>query len=135
MSKELKALEDIILYLNANEPKGLYVENIIIIKSALKRLQEIDTNTIPNMKERYNECNIERIIVRNERAKLYKENEKLKRVLEIIKEKKVNVDILLDYIQRDNKLSLGALKTYNLEVDKSKHLTQEEFNLLKEVLL
>lgn len=36
MSKELQALEDIILYLNANEPKGLYCKNIEVIKAALK---------------------------------------------------------------------------------------------------
>lgn len=41
-----KALEDIILYLNANEPKGLYCKNIEIIKTALKRLEEIDNPKI-----------------------------------------------------------------------------------------
>ena len=35
MSKELEALEDIILYLNAKEPKGLYCENIETIQQAL----------------------------------------------------------------------------------------------------
>ena len=39
-SKE--ALEDIILYLNANEPKGLYCENIEVIKKGLERLEVID---------------------------------------------------------------------------------------------
>ena len=34
-SEALYALEDIILYLNANEPKGLYCENIETIKQAL----------------------------------------------------------------------------------------------------
>lgn len=41
MSKELKALEDIILYLNANEPKGLYCKNIEIIKNALKDYERL----------------------------------------------------------------------------------------------
>lgn len=41
MSKELQALEDIVLYLNANEPKGLYCKNIEVIKTALKSC-EID---------------------------------------------------------------------------------------------
>ena len=36
----LAALEDIILYLNANEPKGLYCKNIEIIKAALKEKDE-----------------------------------------------------------------------------------------------
>lgn len=35
MTKDLEALEDIILYLNASEPKGLYCENIEIIQQAL----------------------------------------------------------------------------------------------------
>ena len=32
----LEALEDIVLYLNANEPKGLYLKNIEAIKKELK---------------------------------------------------------------------------------------------------
>ena len=42
MTKELEALEDIILYLNASEPKGLYYENIEIIQQALQRLEAIE---------------------------------------------------------------------------------------------
>ena len=38
-SKE--ALEDIILYLNANEPNGLYCENIEVLKQDLERLEEL----------------------------------------------------------------------------------------------
>lgn len=41
MSKALLALEDIILYLNASEPKGLYCENIETIQQALLELQSI----------------------------------------------------------------------------------------------
>ena len=41
MSKELEALEDIILYLNASEPKGLYCKNIETIQQALLELQSI----------------------------------------------------------------------------------------------
>ena len=37
-----KALEDIILYLNANEPKGLYCENIEVIKQDLERLEKLE---------------------------------------------------------------------------------------------
>ena len=36
----LEALEDIILYLNASEPKGLYCENIETIQQALLKAQE-----------------------------------------------------------------------------------------------
>ena len=41
MSKALEALEDIILYLNASEPKGLYCENIETIQQSLLELQSI----------------------------------------------------------------------------------------------
>ena len=40
MSKELGALEDIILYLNASEPKGLYCENIETIQQALQKAEK-----------------------------------------------------------------------------------------------
>ena len=44
MSKE--ALEDIILYLNASEPKGLYCENIEVIKKELKALEIIKNKRV-----------------------------------------------------------------------------------------
>lgn len=37
-----QALDDIILYLNANEPKGLYCENIEVIKNDLDRLEKLE---------------------------------------------------------------------------------------------
>ena len=40
MSKALEALEDIILYLNASEPKGLYCENIETIQQALLKAEK-----------------------------------------------------------------------------------------------
>lgn len=40
MSKALGALEDIILYLNASEPKGLYCENIETIQQALLKAEK-----------------------------------------------------------------------------------------------
>ena len=57
MSKELEALEDIILYLNASEPKGLYFENIEIIKNALKAFEII---------RKYPRCSLQRYIGFNE---------------------------------------------------------------------
>ena len=52
MSKELEALEDIILYLNASEPKGLYCENIENIQQALLELQSIkEANTSEALKK------------------------------------------------------------------------------------
>ena len=46
MSKGLEALEDIILYLNANEPQGLYCENIEVIKKELKALEIIKNKRV-----------------------------------------------------------------------------------------
>ena len=43
-SKE--ALEDIILYLNTNEPQGLYCENIEVIKKELKALEIIKNKRV-----------------------------------------------------------------------------------------
>ena len=37
-----KALEDIILYLNATEPKGLYCENIEVLKQRMNRLEKLE---------------------------------------------------------------------------------------------
>ena len=45
MTRE-EALEDIILYLNANEPKGLYCENIEVIKQELKALEIIKKKNV-----------------------------------------------------------------------------------------
>ena len=89
--KGLEALEDIILYLNANEPKGLYCENIEVIKQELK-------------------------------------------ALEIIKNKRVDVFELLLGIS--NSMYRNPLERYNFYVEGSfnTELTQEEFDLLKEVL-
>ena len=42
MSKALGALEDIILYLNASEPKGLYCENIETIQQALLKAEKYE---------------------------------------------------------------------------------------------
>ena len=52
--------------------------------------------------------------------------EKSLKALEIIKEKKVNVFIFLHS---------GDLETYNDMVEDNRKLTQEEYDLLKEVLL
>ena len=89
MSKALEALEDIILYLNASEPKGLYCENIETIQQALLEAQ------------------------------------KELKALEIIKEKLVDVFKLYN---------CNTVEEYNQAQYRDCILTQEEFNLLKEVL-
>ena len=55
MSKELEALEDIILYLNASEPKGLYCENIETIQQALIKAEK-EHNALEIIKEK--ECDM-----------------------------------------------------------------------------
>ena len=94
MSKELGALEDIILYLNASEPKGLYCENIETIQQALLNA------------------------------------EKEHKALEIIKEKECDMR-WLKYCIKGN----FEVETYkNGLPEYYEKLTEEEFNLLKEVL-
>ena len=152
MSKELEALEDIILYLNANEPKGLYCKNIEIIETALKEKEQQDA-LIRVLKEVFefgiiNEKVIEkndgsltllgqigytlRREISNKEKMLYRDFilkkcfPKELKALEIIKEKEVNVFIFLHS---------GDLETYNDMVEDNRKLTKEEFDLLKEVLL
>lgn len=105
MNKGLQALEDITLYLNANEPKGLYCKNIEILKTALKRLEMIDNSVHFDM-EYY---------------------EKRNRALEIIKRhfkiaKPIGVSI------EKNAVGVGGL----IQI---KDLTIEEYHILKEILL
>ena len=110
MSKELEALEDIILYLNASEPKGLYCENIETIQQALLKA------------------------------------EKEHKALEIIKEKNVSVwgfrNRVFGYQKKQNgnitindtyEYYLNNFGCYHNGFD-SELLTEEEFDLLKEVL-
>ena len=94
----LEALEDIILYLNASEPKGLYCENIETIQQALLKV------------------------------------EKDHKALKIINKKNVAVAMFK---------SCGTVEMYNTiafdyehfkDKDYARKLTEEEFNLLKEVL-
>lgn len=59
------------------------------------------------------------------------------KALEIIKEKKVNVDIFLDRITRDTdyKEYKRLVGLYKITIFSNKDLTKEEFELLKEELL
>ena len=46
MAKGLDALEDVVLYLNASEPKGLYLENIDVMQKELKAFEIITTKNV-----------------------------------------------------------------------------------------
>lgn len=61
---------------------------------------------------------------------LLKENEKLKKDLEIIKNKCVNVNTLINSIIG----AINPLEFYNEKVSTNLKLTQQEYELLKEVL-
>ena len=114
MSKKLsplEALEDIILYLNANEPEGLYCENIKILKKALKEYEELQNDY----------CKVV-----EERGKWQKETHKKLKALEIILNKGIDrlmIEIYEDYIGYNNNHNSRACD-----------LTKEEFDLLKEWL-
>lgn len=154
MSKELQALEDIILYLNANEPNGLYCKNIEIIKAALKEKEQQDNVlkvlkeviefavVLPEVKPTKDDLfsvvsavsiNTQRFIENKERE-LFRQwvletcFPKELKALEIIKEKRTDVGYLM---------SCNFLCDYNDcdETPYDKPLTQEEYDLLKEVLL
>ncbi len=104
----LEALEDIILYLNASEPKGLYCENIETIQQALLNAEQ-EHKALEIIKEKYPDVVEVKLCKDYDHYKLRMSS---KHDTEIVKID-WNDKSLLDY------LSL---------------LTKEEFNLLKEVL-
>ena len=133
MSKELLALEDIILYLNANEPKGLYCENIETIKQALLELKSIKEANPSEALKCLDDLYCEPVDYRsNDKANDYEtikqallKAEKEHKALEIIKEKLVDVFKLYN---------CKTVEEYNQAQYRDCMLTKEEFNLLKEVL-
>lgn len=143
MSKELQALEDIILYLNANEPKGLYCKNIEIIKAALKEhevMEVMKQTKIVVSDPKVSDEDFEKLknqgILTNLQGEIKplfdEETQKNLKALEIIKKKKVDVGYLFEMIDLFGK---EALTQYNLSCyGIKKKLTQKEFDLLKEVL-
>ena len=131
MSKELQALEEIqnykikfdanIKYENGDETqhrfetiKDMFQKQFAIIETALKRIPELERENFEL----------------SEQVGMYAtykcEDEKKLKALEIIKEKEVDVFIFLHS---------GYLETYNDMVEDNRKLTQEEYDLLKEVLL
>lgn len=110
MTKELEALEDIILYLNASEPKGLYCENIETIKQALLKAEK-EHKALEIIKKK----NVSVWGFRN-------------RVFGYQKKQNCNIAINDTYEYYLNNFGL-----YHNGFD-SELLTKEEFNLLREVL-
>ncbi|MBO7716019.1 MAG: hypothetical protein J6S85_20815 [Methanobrevibacter sp.] len=111
MSEELKALEITKDQLNGLLPKGLTTSmkcNIKIIEVALKEL-EVKREVIGD------------ILTGNDEKKL--------KALEIIKEKQVNVELLM------KTESAKDYNKYSSDANKSHNLGQKQYKLLKEVLL
>lgn len=147
MNKEmapLEALDDMLEYLltydEFNEKR--HKDNVNIIETAIKDYDDI--------KHICNQYNIE-FSLSNIREALFtfaqlkgehgtnwnNYNKKLK-ALEIIKKKMVNLDDLNDAIYEDNyhqNNEHNAIDIYNQNRFEYKHLTQDEIDLLKEVLL
>ncbi len=125
MSEELEALEDIILYLNANEPMGFYCNNIKILKTALKKQEEDQKyyNKIAraNLEIGQTNCRLNELV-----DKQFSDLIKLETFVEIIVKKNVCI--------HDLKKS-KTVEEYNGCREWEEQLTQEEFELLKEKLL
>lgn len=139
MNKELKAFEKIkemYEYFVKNnrdlEPKLMICEkeDFATIKTALKEYEKI--------KQEVQDLRIAFYRKNNDTIELCHAYEKKLKALEIIKEKMVSLDDLNDAIYEDNyhqNNEHNAIDIYNQNRFEYKHLTQEEFDLLKEVLL
>ena len=120
------------------------------IKVSLAEYKEYAIDVLPTKAKQIREENDDDFIIvetalkdyerRLALAKEYKDvNNVAKRLkaLEIIKEKRVNVDVVIRAFYLDSAVEEGqGLKYYNCTANhESKPLTQEEYDLLKEVLL
>ena len=112
MSKELSPLEALEKIRKEIAYYSLYKKHLDTIETALKDYEELKKlKLLPYPK--VNDEEYRRSVIKRLQA------------LEIIKDKEVNVFIFLHS---------GDLETYNDMVEDNRKLTQEEYNLLKEVL-
>lgn len=129
MSKELEALElsedyKLVYQIKGCENKFDFDTNTIIGKILSTRTKQVDEEIIKQLKNIGEEKGINELILIDE-SKVLKMIKSVK-ALEIIKEKEVDVFIFLHS---------GDLQTYNDIVEDNRKLTQEEYGLLKEVVL
>lgn len=135
MEESLKALErlhsDIISLNEIEEDEENIKKDYNIIKKDLERLEKLEEDN-KKLKEKVNHLkNVKNRWVRNYKF-VDKENEKLKQALDIIKTKKVDIDMFIDSTSAEDYNNRLEYYTYiNPEV---RPLTQEEYELLKEVL-
>lgn len=131
MSKELQAFRKICKNLNSYEFSDEYKKNKELIETALNEKVNIENR----LDEIFENHNIKSFTELNERLCDYNElkfdddiKQKKLKAFEIIKEKGVEVGLIRE--------SLYTPSFYNSHfVDTRRHLTQEDFNLLKEELL
>ena len=136
MSKELKAFREICKNLNSYEFTDEYKKNKKLIETKLKRLEELEKD------KKYLEKEVERYsrLYENFKGGYIEQKTTLEeqdKILRIIKEKEVALDKLIHYL-KINACDDSVLCWYNeyaVKFEDGKPLTQEEYDLLKEVLL
>ena len=102
-----EALEDIVLYLNATEPKGLYCENIEVLKQKINRVEKLE----------------------KENQELKEENSKFKKVIDFLK---LNFNISLDSKLRIDDGS-ECIQTFIVHLPENTTI-DEMFEIIPEVL-
>ena len=123
MSKGLEALKEARNFRHEKD-KNLVVIDIDYFNKCLENI-EIELKRKQNLEQMLHKMNVKHG---------YKEYLKINKALEIIKEKKVNVRAFLKCCHREDGLLIYNNQCDNKSVMESKELTQEEFDLLKEVL-
>ena len=124
MSKELTEDYKFVYKIKGYENKFGFDTNTIVEKILSTRAKKVNEEIIKQLKNIGEEKGINELILIDE-SKVLKMIKSLK-VLEIIKEKEVNVFIFLHS---------GKVEAYNDMVEDNRKLTKEEYDLLKEVLL
>ena len=125
-SKE--ALEELVLcihsmgYIPCEKIKDLYSNHLTIIKQDLERVEQLEDNI------KIHKGTIK--MKQNQIESLQSKNEKLENVIELLKDKEVDVCMLLHLIKCGN----DTPQYYNESLEQRYHLTQEEYDLLKEYL-
>ena len=135
MSKELQAFRKICKNLNSYEFTDEYKKNKKLIETALKNYEELTSKPIIlcGRTHGHTQALIDTICKNYKEVKITNlEDEKKLKALEIIRNKKVAY-LLIWLMERHTKKS--ALSLYNEPCDEDRKLTEEEYDLLKEVLL
>ena len=127
MNKELTALEALNIVKSQRENCD-FDEEYDIIETALKRNVELEKININLLKENTN--------LRERPLDFYSDVEKKLKALEIIKEKRLDIGDFLSYLESGNRSYYDYCYDWFWEYDyvPKEQLTQEQFELLKEML-